>query len=287
MYVLLMALACTGEDPDDTTLFLLPERGTGTALATGSGMDLSTPQAAFFAAGHVAQEIDARWGFPATQIPLLLWEDVLLGENIADPGSCPYSVADGPETTWRTGCRSQDGYTWAGEVSKTTWEEDETGDWLHYTFDIDVSSDNEGRAFDRIAMSGEFYYLNGDSEPLARYAEANLRVEAEGYWAHNFEDALEDAWSDLALTGRWQTLDEDGDAVHAFEAAADLGAYGGFAASTGELVDSGSCVAEPEGSIALEGDQSARLDFEGRDRCDGCAEFYLDGARGPNACRGL
>ena len=47
-----------------------------------------------------------------------LWEDVLLGENIADSGTCPYLVADGPETSWRTNCRSQDGFNWSGFVSR-------------------------------------------------------------------------------------------------------------------------------------------------------------------------
>ncbi|MCB9743084.1 MAG: hypothetical protein H6740_10825 [Alphaproteobacteria bacterium] len=285
MLVLLLGMACSGPDGDDAETWLIQPRMDSTPYAGGEGYSFDSPQAAFFAAGHVAPTVDSRWSFPATQIPLLIWEEVLLGENVADSGSCPYLTADGAETTWRTNCRSQDGFNWSGSVVKVEWEED-GNDWLHYQFDLLVETELENQPVNRVSLVGEFYYADGDNAPLVRHAESNLRMEVDGYWARGFEDELEMAWSQVDLSGTWETREDEDGRWTRFETEADLGDYGGFTASSDALFEPNDCVAEPEGSVFLGGDVEAELRFEGPSRCDGCAELYLDGERSTNACRG-
>lgn len=278
-------LACDREVEQEDP-FVVVLRDAGVPMAEGVGYDFSTPQAAYFAAQHVTPDLDGRWPFPVSNIPLLLWEDVLLAENISDPGSCPYLVADGAETTWETGCRSQEGYNWTGEVVLTTWEEDGLGDWMHYDFAIEIRSDEERRTFDRVSLQGQLYFLNGNDDPVARFGQSNLVIESVGYWANGFETELESAWQHLAVTGAWQTLAADDGETHTVSAVVDLGDYGGFSAEASPLAEQDSCIAEPRGDVLLTGQQAAELRFEGADRCDGCAEFFLDGVRSTNACRG-
>lgn len=275
-------LACKPDPAVDP--FIVDRPALGAALAEGLGYDLGTPQAAWFAAQHAATGLDGRWPFPGSNIPLLLWEDLLAGQNVADVGTCPYSVLEGDATVWKTGCRSQDGYDWSGEV-RTQAVPTDRGEWEVWEFELEVASDVEGRSFDRVALEGSFWYLDGDDQPLARFVEANWAAEVEGWWANSFEDELEQAWHHLALTGAWQITVEGGVNTTTARAAADLGDYGGFTLSTDDLAEATGCPGEPEGELALSGLQEAVLRFEGAARCDGCAVFLLDGERQGNACR--
>lgn len=279
----LLLLGCKPDPVAD--LFVVDRPALGAPLAVGSGYALDTPQAAFFAAQHSATNLDGRWSFPASNIPLLLWQDLLQGQNIADDGSCPYTVVEGDALVWKTGCRSQDGYDWSGEV-RTQDIPTDLGEWEVWEFELEVSSEEEGRSFDRVALTGSFWYLDGDDAPLSRFAEANWVAEVEGWWAHNFEDELEQAWHHLALTGAWQITQREGVNTTAAQALVDLGDYGGFGVQIAELSESAGCPGEPAGEIALSGQQDAVLRFEGASRCDGCAVYLLDGERQGNACRG-
>lgn len=284
---LLLALACRPE-PEDESPFVLPLADLGAPLAVGGGYDLLSPQDAFFAARHVAPGVEERWPLPPSNVPLLLWEELLQGENVADPGSCPYVQANGAERVWVSGCRSEDGYDWEGTV-RVEETSDEGGDWERWRFDLEVVSEVEGRSFDRVRLLGGFDYMSGDGE-VDRWVQANWSVEAEGYWANNFEDELEDAWRALALTGVYQAQTTEAGALrYVLEATVDLGDTGGFNATSDTFTAGAAtgCPVEPTGALTLVGAQTAVLTFEGPDRCDGCAQLTVDGERQANACRGL
>lgn len=283
--LLLLLLSACGHEAGDESPFVVVLRDAGAPLAEGADFDFSTPQAAYFAAEHVTPDLDSRWTFPSSNIPLFIWEEVLLPENVADPGICPYLIASGSTTTWQTNCRSQEGYNWSGQVERTVWDEDGLGEWQHYDFELVVDSDEERRVFDRIAMTGELFFLNGNDDPVARFGQTNLVIEATGYWANGFEPEMETAWQHLAISGAWQTLAADSGETHTVSAVVDLGGYGGFTVESDPLAEQTSCIAEPKGDVLMSGIQSAKLHFEGADRCDGCAEFYVDGVRSTNACR--
>ncbi|MCK6522006.1 hypothetical protein L6R49_11245 [Myxococcota bacterium] len=285
--LLALLLACR-PDPEPESPFTLPLADLGAPLAAGVGYDFASPQDAFFAARHVAPGVEERWSLPPSNMPLLLWENLLQGENVADPGSCPYVQAEGARRVWVSGCRSEDGYEWEGSVSVEETE-DADGDWERWRFDLDVTSEVEGRSFDRVRMQGGFDYMSGDGE-VSRWVQANWAVEAEGYWANNFEEELEAAWSALALTGVYQAQETESGALQfVLQATVDLGEAGGFNATADSLTSGAAtgCPVEPDGGLTLVGAQTAVLTFEGPDRCDGCAQLTIDGERQANACRGL
>ena len=199
-WTLALLAACTdGEDTEAS--WLVEAVDLGAPVATGTGYVFDTPQAAWTAAEHVVP--DLRWTWPATNVPLFLWTELLMGDNVSDPGTCPYLTADGSAETWRTDCRSQDGYDWDGTY---TLDETEQGSWtvFDYDFALDVASDVENRAFDRVALAGAMSYVDGDGAPLVRSSQSNLVMEVGGYWSRGFEDVLEQAWQHLAITGRWE-----------------------------------------------------------------------------------
>ncbi len=281
MLALSWMLACDGET-DLVDPWLVEDIDLGDPLASGTGYVFDTPQSAWFAAEHVVP--DLTWVWPASNLPLYLWTEVLMGENVSDQGTCPYVTASGGSQVWKSGCRSQDGYDWDGTFTE---DEDYEDGWTTYSylFALEVASEVDNRAFDRIALSGEVVYTDGDDEALVRASQANLTLEASGYWSRGFEDELEAAWSGLVLTGRWEGTMVDGTEVVLIDARVDLGELGGFHV-TGSVSGDG-CLVEPAGEIVLAGAQQARLVFEGQERCDGCAEYYLDGERQANVCRVL
>ncbi len=278
-WTLPLLLACSGETTDPIA-WTVDAVDLGDPVAAGTGYDFDSPQAAWLAAEHVVPGLT--WTWPASNVPLFLWDEVLMGENVADEGTCPYLTASGAAETWRSDCRSQDGYDWDGDY---TVEEAEEGSWTRFSYDLalQVDSDVEGRAFDHIALTGPMVYVDGDDEPLVRSSQSNLLVEAAGYWSRGFEDTYEAAWSQLAISGRWEGLTAHGAETVTLEATVDLGEWQGFAA-TGELTLH-DCLLEPAGEITLVGAQTAVLAFQGDDGCDGCAELTVDGERQANACR--
>ncbi len=276
---ILLSFACGSESSG----FLVDLEDLGEDYATGLGFSFDSPQAAWMAAEHVAPEIT--WGIPGTNIPSYLWIEAMSGENVADTGSCPYVTLEGGTTTWTSNCRSQEGFDWVGEVSITVEEGEETTRTTT-VYDIDVSTDLAGKAFTSITIEGTTLQIDGDSAPLKRHVQSNVRILAEGYWSGAFDDELESAWSEIAISGVWEIHDKEiGDSI-LFDARIDLGSYGGFAGQSEDLSQDPGCVGEPKGTVQMQGENEATLIFEGPDLCNGCAEFYADGERGPNACRG-
>ncbi len=281
LWTLQLLFACSGDQAPQTE-WLVDAVDLGEPLAGGTGFAFDTPQAAWLAAEHVVPGLT--WSWPASNVPLFLWNDVLMGENVSDEGTCPYLTASGTAETWRSDCRSQDGYDWDGDY---TVDEVEDGSWTTFAYDLGliVDSDVEGRAFDRVSLKGPMVYVDGDDEPMVRSSQSNLVVEVAGYWSRGFEDALEDAWSRLAISGRWEGQAQDGSEQITLEAAVDLGSWGGFVATGSITVDD--CLLEPAGQVSFVGAQTAVLTFQGDDACDGCAEVTVDGERQANACRGF
>ena len=275
--LLLAALACTKEEEPDSITWLLGLRDAGQPLALGQGFDPSDPPETYFAAQHVVPEL-YYGNSPASEIPLLLW-DHLLGENISDDGICPYLTADGPTLVYQANCRSAEGYDWSGEVREVEWEE-EGQEWHHWDFDLVVETDLEDKSFERISIVGQIFYASANEDiGLVSHTQTNVQVETTGYWANKAVNGehLEAAWSELALTGLWETQDVD-KRTFVHSGVLDLGDFGGFTFESEGLVDQGAdCVGEPKGRFTLSGAADASLRFEGAERCDGCAEHTAEG----------
>jgi hypothetical protein len=69
------------------------------------------------------------------------------------------------------------------------------------------------------------------------------------------------------------------------KARVDLGEHGGFSVEADDFRVEVDCAGEPRGEATFTGANTARLEFEGGDGCNGCAKLWLDGDRGPNACQ--
>ncbi len=277
--LLILLVACGRSDRSDPDWLIEPmDLG---SYAKGEGYTFDSPQTTWFAGEHALPEL--RWSVPPSNIPIYLWEDVLSGENVSDAGSCPYLTLEGETTYWSANCRSQEGYDWSGSVSLTTeMGEEQTELW---EFDIDVSSDREGRLFDRVLLEGTVHYVQGDDEPLSRHAQVNIRIRAPGYWAGAFDEALDAAWTDMAISGTWEARMDNGDEYWQVDAAVDLGTHGGFRVRSEQFWTETACAGEPRGEATLTGENEARLLFEGAEACNGCAQLWLNDVRAPNACQ--
>ena len=280
--MLMLLLACTrgADDTGAAALFRQDFRDAGLPHAGGEGFTFSSSQQTAFGFEHVVPGVV--WGnSPPTEMVLVLW-DYVQGENIADPGVCPYKTADGASTTWNTNCRSADGYDWDGSVTSVVWEEGGQ-EWEHWTFDLVLESDIEGRKFDRIALDGQYYFGGrSDDEGVLSHTQANYTIDAVGYWSGAFKDEVEPAWHGLSTTGTWETWD---DGTYVFNGLMDLGEHGGFAFTTEGMEEVSNCVREPKGEMTMTTpDSTAVLTFEGAGQCDGCAQLDLDGVRQNTAC---
>ena len=277
--LLIMLAACGGGSNSDLDWLIEPmDLG---SYAKGTGYTFDSPQTTWFAGEHGLPEL--RWTAPPSNIPIYLWEDVLSGENVRDAGSCPYMTLDGETTTWSANCRSQEGYDWNGSVSLTETNEEHRSElWV---FDLEVSSDREERIFDTVRLEGTLHYVTGDNAPLSRHAQVNMSIQAPGYWAGAFDDALDEAWTDLAMSGTWESQIKNKLEFWQIEAAIDLGTMGGFEVHTEQLWVEPDCAGEPRGEARLSGTNEARLVFEGVDTCNGCAQLWLDEERAPNTCQ--
>jgi hypothetical protein len=274
MLLLVSLAACTKGEDSDSLDWLIEARDAGEPMASGTGFDVSDPTVTFFAAQHVVPGLYYGQS-PPSEIPLLLW-DHLLGANISDEGICPALQADGAKLIYTTNCRSAEGYNFTGTVEEVSWEE-EGQRWQQWSFDLEVDSDIEDASFRRIALQGEIWYASANEDlGLLGHTQANVLVEAEDYWAQKLHgDNLELAWSELALTGIWETQEDPDGELHVFSGMADLGEFGGYEFRTEGLLDQPSqCVGEPKGTLEL---GEARLRFEGPARCDKCAEATVDG----------
>lgn len=275
----ILLLGCGGNDSEREWLVEPLDWG---SYAAGSGYAFEDPQTTWLAAEHVLPSL--WWSIPASNIPLYLWEDVLSGEDVMDVGSCPYLTLQDDMTTWSANCRSQEGYNWSGSV---TVQATDDGTWTtqDWTFDLQVSSDREGRVFDKVTLEGRVRYIDGDDEPLTRHVQVDVHMEAPGYWAGAFKPELDAAWSDMNLTGTWEAQSTEKGESWQMEARADLGELGGFSLAGRDFRVEDDCAGEPKGEATLHGANKARLEFEGADACNGCAKLWLDGERAPNACQ--
>jgi hypothetical protein len=275
-----LLLACTGPETDDST-FMLDARLEPLPRATSGGYPADDPEEAYFAAQHVVPGL--HWGnSPPTELVIGMWEH-LMGENVADPGSCPYGVIDGAEVVWSTECRSQDGYNWSGTATEVTWSEGGQ-EWTHWTFDLQVDSDVESRTFDRIALDGEYIFGGADRDKgLLSHTEMDLVMEVEGYWDTIGKDRLGAAWAPLALTGMWETQLNGELELYQMKGHLELGDDGGLTFDGQGGLESDGCAVEPRGALALGDDVTLR--FEGDNRCDNCAMHSVDGSDPTLACQ--
>ena len=248
-------------------------RAVGVGYQVGNGADL------WFAAEQFVPEIE--WSYPATGIPLYMWEDVAMGANVADVGACPYAVSSGAELTWKSDCRSSGGYEWSGELVETTWDDD-IGRWTRWDMDLQILGDNDDPSFDRLELDGSILFVVGDGEPLDRAAKVNLRTGVEGFWVQrDVNDKREEAWADLAITGNFEQRN-GGD--HRIEGKVDLGGYGGLSFSAAALEEAEYCSTEHEGTITLMADKEVLLKMDGETACDRCAELTVNGEYAGRTC---
>ena len=143
---LLLGCSPSAEDP-----FLLPEADLGTPVAASEGYALTGGDEAWLAAAQLLP--DQLWADPGYELPLAIWDRIYDDESIADEGSCPYIVADGPTLTWVSNCRSQEGYDWSGTVSRTEDETDGRPTTL-WEMDLEIIADTDFPRFSHIKLSG-------------------------------------------------------------------------------------------------------------------------------------
>jgi len=275
-----LSLGCKGEPEDKAPAeWLVDEVDLGQPLAQGEGYVFENGADAWFAAAQFTPRLD--WDLPASDVPLYLW-DLVQGLNIADEHGCPYTVAEGKSTTWRSDCRSQNGYQWTGEVTRS-WGETGAGlAWTRWDMDLEVLGDVDDPSFDRVTLQGSVRNLEGQGGELVRAVQVNMRAGIDGYWERrSVGDEREAAWADWVVTGRFEQLQGD---VYRFEGAADLGELGGLGFHANPLTLQEGCVGEPAGTLELNANQAVELYFEGLDDCDRCASYAVDGEFAGQAC---
>jgi hypothetical protein len=288
---LLLLAACSGGDgaAGAQGAFLAAAHELGPELSGDADFPVDDPALSWTASELVVPL--AGYDFPASAIPLFVWEEVAMAQSVADEGSCPYVLTDSEDgattTTWESDCRSQDGYEWLGDMSRTTWSEaDADGvQWTRWTMALEVEAGIDEPSFDRLGLQGTLWFGLGDGEALLRVAQANVAVVLEGYWSRQGGDeAREAAWGDLRLRGTWEEHETGAQDTHRFAATARLGALGGLAVEGPALQESAQCAAEPDGEVALEGAARASLRFDGATSCDRCASLEVEGEAAQQTC---
>jgi hypothetical protein len=276
---LLLLGGCTGKGEDTgVAAWQVQSRDLGAAYASGDQtMDLSEGATAWFAAEQFIPMLE--WRQPGAEIPLYMW-DQIMRPTVADDGVCPLNEASGATYTWKTyDCRSSQGYEFTGEVSETRWTES-GWDWVRYDLDMEVVGDTEDRSFDRIALKGALIYVDGDGD-LAEAVQVNVRATAEGLLSGaDLDDPREPLWNEWALTARYE---QSADGTHKMRGDTSLGSLGGAHFESDALADVG-CAAAPDGVLLLQGQQTARLKFQGASDCRRCAAYTLDGEDAGEAC---
>jgi hypothetical protein len=285
-------LAACSEGPDDdttTSMFIAAAHDLGAPRAGAGAYPVDEPDAAWVAAELLVP--GTGWDFPASSIPLFVWEDVAMAINVADDGSCPYSIthSDGASTTqsWESDCRSQDGYEWTGGGSRTTWSDPDADgvSWTLWTMDLEVEAGIDDPTFDRLGLHGLLWFGLGASDPLIRVAQVNMAIGLEGYWSRQDADTdREEVWRDLRLTGTWEEQETGPTDAHRFTGAALLGDLGGLAFDGPDVLEADHCAAEPSGTVTLQGSADATLTFDGDTTCDRCATLEVEGSAGQASC---
>ncbi len=281
----LSALLCGcifgGKDKDVDSAdggWIVDEVDLGTAKASGEGFEIGNGTELWFAAEQFVPELAHT--YPASSIPLFAWEEVALGQNIADVGSCPFTYIEDGAQIWDSDCRSQEGYEWAGEVAVSEWEDD-TGRWTRWDMDLEIIGDVEDPSFDRMVLDGSFVFVAGDPEVLTRAVQSNIRVGLDGWFErHSVADGREEAWQDWVLTGRYEET-PDG---HHFAGDVDLGNLGGLHFESDGLVKTSACPVEPRGEVHIEADDDVVIEFDGDSSCNRCGDMVVDGTFSGQAC---
>lgn len=287
--LLLSACADPTDSASTTSMFVATAHDLGAPRAASGAYPVDEPTAAWAAAELLVPVTG--WDFPASSIPLFVWDDVAMAINVADDGTCPYSLtdSDGASTTqsWESDCRSQDGYEWTGGGSRTTWSEPDVDgvSWTLWAMELDVEAGIDDPTFDRLGLHGLLWFGVGDGEPLLRVAQVNMAVSLEGYWSRqNADTDREELWRDLRLTGSWEEHETGPADAHRFAGAAQLGELGGLAFDGPDVLEADHCAAEPTGAVDLQGIADATLTFDGDTTCDRCATLEVEGSAAQASC---
>ena len=277
-------VACSSKDevPGANGEWVLEAVDQGAARATGQGFSFDSPDELWFAAEQIVPGL--AMDFPASGVPLSLW-DLAQYENIADIGSCPYSVVVDESLVWKTGgCRSQGGYEWTGELAEREGQLSGHEGWKEYRWEmgLEIVGDIEDPTFERLTLDGDLRVVRGDGESLEVAVQVNAQAGVDGYWERvNITDARERAWADWVMTARFE---QSGTGVK-MEGLVDLGELGGLAFQADALIDNPSCSGEPDGTLTLFLNETEhRLTFDGSTSCDRCVDLSIDGEFAGRSC---
>lgn len=210
-------------------------------------------------------------GNPAWDVPTQILA-VGMDELVADPGSCPFEVREGDVSTFKSDCRSRDGYEWAGSYDERNWDDGEIVRHA-YTFDLTVTADVENADFTALELEGTVVLSRLDA---VSHVDVDLSASLLGYFENRGDvgDPRIGAWADWQASG---SVEFD-DSVIRIEALADIGGSGGLPMGGTVDVDPG-CVIEPTGELGLGGDVVARFEA-----CDACADVLEGGKTASLAC---
>lgn len=263
-------VACSGKDADSgaggDSAWLMPRQDLGADRVASTDADLSDPSGLWFAAAHFLPGLD--WDDPVVDVPLFVFESIAMDGGVADSGSCPYEQLDGGQTTWRSDCRSTNGYEWTGRMVRTRWSEGGI-DYTRWDSDLDIVGDTDDPEFTHLSIQGAMVYASGDDSTLATGIQGNVAVSLSGYWSRaDADDPREQAWRDWAWTGR-DELTTDG--AHHIEGHGRLGGVGSLGFTTDRLTVSDACDASPTGTVEVDGTEALSLEFRGATDCRRCA----------------
>jgi hypothetical protein len=257
----------------------MPAQALGDPRASGLDADLADPGALWFASSHFLPGMG--WDDPNVDIPLFAFESIAMDTGVADSGSCPYEQIDGMRTTWRSDCRSTQGYNWTGRMVRERWSEGGV-DYTRWESDLEVEGDTVDPEFQRLSIQGAWVYASGDDVDLVTGIQANVQVQLDGYWSRaSAGDPREAAWQDWAWTGR-EELRSDG--ARRLEGTARLAGVGTFGLQSTDLRVTDACRDAPTGSVTMTGTSAITLRFHGESDCRKCADIVGGPADGTEAC---
>jgi hypothetical protein len=278
----LLAVACAGNKDSGTTVtgdWLMSDQELGSSATGSPDADLSDPTPLWFVSQHFLPGI--QWDDPTVDIPLFVFETIAMDNGVADSGSCPYEQIDGATTTWRSDCRSTQGYNWTGRMVRERWEEDSVT-YTRWDSDLEIEGDVADPEFDNLSLHGSWVYASGDRVELVTGIQANLRVSLQGYWSRaDTDDPREESWSDWAWTGR-EELAASG--TRRLEGTGRLSGFGTGRFDADSLVVSDACDRSPTGEVAITGQQSVTLTFHGETDCRQCADLAGEAAVETEIC---
>jgi len=275
MYTALVtALFISGCKAPAESPFLLEAADLGEPRAASSGYALAGGDAAWRAAAQILP--GQLWDDPGYELPLAIWDEILTDPSIADEGSCPYVVADGPTLTWMSDCRSQDGYDWTGSMSRTDGEDESGRSTTLWEMELSVTSDTTYPRFTQVGMWGSVLITDSGGE-LQRGVQTNLTTTVEDFEdVAQGDDTQKTIWSiGWTLSGRHE---EHTDGTLVLSGSTTLGELGGLAYDGTALSSDNKCPGEPDGVLTLSADGVAELSMNGVSGvCDSCADLTLDG----------